>query len=298
MATTHEEAAMRRAVALSAFGLGTTSPNPPVGCVMLDSEGKVVGEGFHRRKGAAHAEVNALAAAGERARGGTAVVTLEPCNHYGRTPPSRQALIDAGIARVVIALIDPTSREEGGAAGLQMAGVEVELDVLGDEARLVVGPWLSALGSGYPHVHWTYFADDAAPSAVEPFLETTTFRSQVDAILTADGRLEEGIPGAHSPEVFSLPTVVRTEPATALTDLFSRGVRSLLVSGRSKFATGMADDGLVNRISFYVAGQPASNRPAAMAERLAYMPDGFELTAVVAVGKYVRLDVSKWPRQR
>src|SRR5215212_4318038 len=106
--------AMRRAVLLSAHGLGTTSPNPPVGCVVLDTRGDVVGTGFHERKGGPHAEGAALADAGERARGGTAVVTLEPCNHVGRTPACRQLLLDAEVARVVIAVMDPTSRGGGG----------------------------------------------------------------------------------------------------------------------------------------------------------------------------------------
>ncbi len=83
---------MRRAIALSALGFNTTSPNPPVGCVILDSTGQPVGEGYHLRKGEPHAEVHALAAAGVYATGGTAVVTLEPCNHYGRTPPCHQSL--------------------------------------------------------------------------------------------------------------------------------------------------------------------------------------------------------------
>jgi diaminohydroxyphosphoribosylaminopyrimidine deaminase/5-amino-6-(5-phosphoribosylamino)uracil reductase len=86
---------MRLAIALSARGLGTTSPNPPVGCVILDPDGAVVGVGYHQRKGEWHAEVHALAAAGERARGGTAAVTLEPCNHVGRTPACRQALLSS-----------------------------------------------------------------------------------------------------------------------------------------------------------------------------------------------------------
>ncbi|MGH3812935.1 MAG: bifunctional diaminohydroxyphosphoribosylaminopyrimidine deaminase/5-amino-6-(5-phosphoribosylamino)uracil reductase RibD, partial [Pseudonocardiaceae bacterium] len=89
MASSRELDAMRRAVVLSAFGLGTTSPNPPVGCVILDRDGHIVGEGYHERKGEPHAETQALAVAGERAGGGTAVVTLEPCNHHGRTPPCR-----------------------------------------------------------------------------------------------------------------------------------------------------------------------------------------------------------------
>ena len=108
-----EDEAMRRAIALAARGLGTTSPNPVVGCVLLDADGEVVGEGFHAYAGGPHAEIVALAQAGERARGGTAVVTLEPCNHTGRTGPCAQALIDAGVARVVIA----RRRPEPGRAG-------------------------------------------------------------------------------------------------------------------------------------------------------------------------------------
>jgi diaminohydroxyphosphoribosylaminopyrimidine deaminase/5-amino-6-(5-phosphoribosylamino)uracil reductase len=140
---------MRLAIALSANGLGTTSPNPPVGCVILDPDGAVIGTGYHQRKGEPHAEVHALSAAGTRARGGTAIVTLEPCNHVGRTPACRQALIDAGIARAVIAIIDPTSRGVGGAAMLRAAGVDVEVGVLADEARLVLGPWLTAQARGW-----------------------------------------------------------------------------------------------------------------------------------------------------
>src|ERR1041384_6563397 len=125
----HEAAAMRQAIALSTLGIGSTSPNPPVGCVILDATGQLASAGYHQRKGESHAEVHALAAAGERARGGTAVVTLEPCNHHGRTPPCHQALIDAGIARVLIAVMDPTSRGAGGAARLRDAGVHVQTDV-------------------------------------------------------------------------------------------------------------------------------------------------------------------------
>jgi diaminohydroxyphosphoribosylaminopyrimidine deaminase / 5-amino-6-(5-phosphoribosylamino)uracil reductase len=140
--TTVEADAMRRAIALSALGLGSTSPNPPVSCVILDAAGRRVGEGYHRRKGEPHAEAHALAAAGARAAGGTAVVTLEPCNHFGRTPPCHQDLIDAGIVRVLIAVIDPTSRGDGGAARLRDAGLDVEVGVLTDEAVVVLGPWL------------------------------------------------------------------------------------------------------------------------------------------------------------
>jgi diaminohydroxyphosphoribosylaminopyrimidine deaminase / 5-amino-6-(5-phosphoribosylamino)uracil reductase len=160
MATPAEVAAMRRAIGVSAAGLGTTSPNPPVGCVVLDPSGQVVGEGYHERKGEAHAEAQAIAAAGPLAQGATAVVTLEPCNHEGRTPACRQALIDAEVERVVIALIDPTSRVAGGAAALRAAGLSVETGVLADEARVILGAWLAALETRRPVVTWPYLIGD------------------------------------------------------------------------------------------------------------------------------------------
>ena len=127
-----EQSAMRRAVALSRAVLGTTSPNPPVGAVVLDAAGEVVGEGATQPPGGPHAEVVALAAAGERARGGTAVVTLEPCAHTGRTGPCTEALLAAGIARVVVGRADPTALAGGGADRLREQGVDV--DVLEHEA--------------------------------------------------------------------------------------------------------------------------------------------------------------------
>src|SRR5689334_10442383 len=128
-----EDEAMRRAIVLAARGLGATSPNPVVGCVLLDAEGAVVGEGFHAYAGGPHAEIVALAQAGGRARGGTAVVTLEPCNHTGRTGPCAEALVAAGVARVVIAVDDPTPAAAGGAATLRKAGVSVTKGVLAAE---------------------------------------------------------------------------------------------------------------------------------------------------------------------
>jgi diaminohydroxyphosphoribosylaminopyrimidine deaminase/5-amino-6-(5-phosphoribosylamino)uracil reductase len=294
MVTSIEVAAMRRAVALSAFGLGATSPNPPVGCVVLDAAGNVVGEGYHRRKGESHAEVNALAAAGEDARGGTAVVTLEPCNHQGRTPPCRQALIDAGVARVVIALIDPTSREEGGAARLQAADVDVEVGVLEDEALSVIGPWIAALKTRVPYVHFAYVADSDsdAQADLEPPPEHAIFRAGVDAVLTSDGRVEEGVPGAHSPDEFSLPSVVGTKPASWLAELYDGGTRSLLLSGRSEHASDALEKGLVDRITLYVRRQPASSRPVVPdGEHLARVPSGFAVATVSIVDPYVRMDL-------
>lgn len=153
-----ETAAMRRAIELAARGLGHTSPNPVVGCVVLDSDGRTAGEGWHQRAGGPHAEIHALRAAGERARGGTALVTLEPCNHTGRTGPCAQALIDAGIARVVYAVADPDPSATGGALTLAAAGVDVEGGLLADEAAAGNEAWLTSVLRRRPFVLWKYAA--------------------------------------------------------------------------------------------------------------------------------------------
>ncbi|WP_425472044.1 bifunctional diaminohydroxyphosphoribosylaminopyrimidine deaminase/5-amino-6-(5-phosphoribosylamino)uracil reductase RibD [Streptomyces piniterrae] len=149
---------MRRAIELAARGLGHTSPNPVVGCVVLDSAGRIAGEGWHRRAGGPHAEIHALRAAGERARGGTAVVTLEPCDHTGRTGPCSRALIDAGIARVVYAVPDPTPAATGGAVTLAEAGVDVEGGLLADDAAAGNEAWLTSVLRRRPFVLWKYAA--------------------------------------------------------------------------------------------------------------------------------------------
>ncbi|MFN2317228.1 MAG: bifunctional diaminohydroxyphosphoribosylaminopyrimidine deaminase/5-amino-6-(5-phosphoribosylamino)uracil reductase RibD [Gemmatimonadales bacterium] len=129
-----EREAMHRAVELAWNGWGRVAPNPLVGCVILQ-EGVSVGEGWHAEYGGAHAEQMALAAAGDRARGATAVVTLEPCAHTGKQPPCVEALIAAGVARVVFGAADPNAEAAGGAARLQAAGVAVEDGVLAGEVR-------------------------------------------------------------------------------------------------------------------------------------------------------------------
>jgi diaminohydroxyphosphoribosylaminopyrimidine deaminase/5-amino-6-(5-phosphoribosylamino)uracil reductase len=156
--TAAEVAAMRRALELAARGIGSTSPNPVVGCVVLDVRGEIAGEGCHERAGGPHAEVVALRAAGERARGGTAIVTLEPCSHVGRTGPCTKALIDAGIGRVVVAVRDPYPLAAGGAEALAAAGVEVISGVLEGEAERVNEAWLTFVRRGRPFVTWKYGA--------------------------------------------------------------------------------------------------------------------------------------------
>ena len=126
---------MRRALQLAALGQGRTSPNPMVGALVLGADGSLVGEGYHARAGEPHAEVGALAQAGDRARGGTLVVTLEPCCHHGRTPPCTEAVISAGIARVVVAMEDPNPLGAGGGLErLRAAGLEVISGVAGEQA--------------------------------------------------------------------------------------------------------------------------------------------------------------------
>jgi len=143
---------MGRALQLAERGLFSADPNPRVGCVLI-REGAVVGEGFHARAGEPHAEANALAAAGERARGATAYVTLEPCNHHGRTPPCSAALIAAGVARVVYAVADPNRDVAGGgAARLAAAGIDCAGGCLEREARALNAGFFSRFERGRPFV--------------------------------------------------------------------------------------------------------------------------------------------------
>lgn len=151
------DAAMRLAIEQSNQVKGTTYPNPPVGAVILDADGAVVGVGGTEPAGGDHAEVLALRRAGRLAVGGTAVVTLEPCNHYGRTPPCVNALLDAKVGAVVYAVADPNPAAAGGAARLTEAGVQVTAGVLADE--VAGGPlreWLHKQRTGLPHVTWKY----------------------------------------------------------------------------------------------------------------------------------------------
>ncbi len=148
---------MRRALELADRAAGRTSPNPMVGAVIVRDDGTVVGEGYHERAGADHAEVVALDRAGEKARGATMYVTLEPCVHYGKTPPCADAIIGAGIARVVAALEDPHELVAGrGIERLREAGIEVEVGVLEQEARRLNEAHIKFSETGLPFVYMKY----------------------------------------------------------------------------------------------------------------------------------------------
>ncbi len=143
---------MRRAIELARRGIGDVEPNPPVGCVVVRN-GQAIGEGWHQRFGGPHAEVEALAQAGEQAQGATMYVTLEPCCHHGKTPPCSQAIIQAGIGRVVVALGDPFPQVAGGGlAELAAAGIETEVGVLAELARTLCRPYLKLVETGRPWI--------------------------------------------------------------------------------------------------------------------------------------------------
>ncbi|MCV2883223.1 bifunctional diaminohydroxyphosphoribosylaminopyrimidine deaminase/5-amino-6-(5-phosphoribosylamino)uracil reductase RibD [Aestuariibacter sp. AA17] len=144
---------MNRAIQLAKKGRFTTSPNPNVGCVIVDASGSIVGEGYHQKAGTPHAEVHALHQAGERAIGATAFVTLEPCSHYGRTPPCAQALIDAGVRHVVCAMEDPNPAVSGrGFDMLRKAGITVEVGVLKAQAEAINRGFLTRMRHKRPFV--------------------------------------------------------------------------------------------------------------------------------------------------
>ena len=151
MLTSDDGAWMRRALALALHGWGQTAPNPLVGAVVV-RDGVVVGEGWHARHGGPHAEVMALAQAGDAARGAALYVTLEPCDHHGRTPPCSLAIVEAGISRVVAAMSDPNPVAAGGAARLRDAGIDVRVGVEEEAARELNAPFLHALRSERPFV--------------------------------------------------------------------------------------------------------------------------------------------------
>jgi len=279
-----------------AFGLATRGPavgdNPQVGCVLLDASGTVVAEGWHRGAGTAHAEVDALAQV-ESAAGLTAVVTLEPCNHTGRTGPCAQALIDAGVARVVYALDDPNPVAGGGADRLRAAGIAVDGGVLAAEAEELLRPWLTSVRLGRPFVtvKWASSLDGRAAAADgnSQWITGTAARQRVheqraahdaiavgtgtvladDPTLTARGDGGELLPHQPVPVVFGTTPVpadarLREHPAglielghrnldAGLALLADRGIRRLYVEGGPTLASAFLRAGLADEVLVYLA---------------------------------------------
>ncbi len=285
------ETAMRRALVLAAQG-PVTGGNPQVGCVLLDADGTIVAEGWHHGAGTPHAEIDALSKVAD-AHGLTAVVTLEPCNHQGRTGPCSVALLEAGVARVVYSLTDPSPAAGGGAERLRDGGVDVISGVLADESSVLLHEWVTAtrLGRPYVTVKWAASLDGraAANDGSSQWITGTASRQRVheeraraDAIvvgtgtvladdpsLTARGDGGELLP--HQP----LPVVIgeRGIPADArlhahpagvivtrsrdiddvLARLFERDVRRVYVEGGPTLASAFIAAGLVDEYSIYLA---------------------------------------------
>ncbi|MGR2753960.1 bifunctional diaminohydroxyphosphoribosylaminopyrimidine deaminase/5-amino-6-(5-phosphoribosylamino)uracil reductase RibD [Agromyces arachidis] len=288
-----EAAAMRRALELAERG-PARGVNPRVGCVLLDSDGRTIAEGWHRGAGTPHAEVDALERlANGAARGATAVVTLEPCNHTGRTGPCALALIDAGVARVVYAVDDPGDHSSGGAGTLRAAGVDVEGGLLADEVEAFLGDWLFAARTRRPRVtvKWASTLDGRAAAAdgssrwitgPEARADVHLRRSAADAIAVgtgtvltddpsltardADGELLDAQP---VPVVFGRREVPAgaaierhphaalrfpgTDLAAELGELQRRGIRSLFVEGGPTLASAFLAAGLADELLVYLA---------------------------------------------
>ncbi len=288
-----EVEAMRRALALAASADAPPGPNPRVGCVLIAPEGTVIAEGSHRGAGTAHAEVDALVHAGERAAGATAVVTLEPCNHHGRTPPCADALVAAGVARVVYAQGDPHAVAAGGALRLREAGIDVEGGVLADEAAALNEAWTFAVTHGRPLVTWKVAATldgrVAASDGTSRWIsgersraQVHDLRSAVDAILVGTGtviaddpqltaRTGDGMPTDVQPlrvvvgmrdlppdrrvlDSASETLRLRThDPVEVLDVLQAREIRHVLLEGGPTVAAAFVRAGLVDRVVWYVA---------------------------------------------
>lgn len=283
----NETEAMQRALQLAATEGVPLGPNPRVGCVILRG-GEVLAQGYHRGAGTPHAEADALSRCID-ATGSTAVVTLEPCNHTGRTGPCAQALIAAGVSRVVYALPDPNPVAAGGAQTLRQAGVQVSSGLLEDQARDVNRAWLFGLSHKRPLVTWKFAASLDGRSAaadgtsqwitgLEARADVHRLRAQCDVILVGTGTVVADNPlltartgTAHQPlravmgmrelspelKVFNHDAetvVLRThDPEQALAELFEAGRRHVWLEGGPTLAAVFLRTGFVDEVIAYIA---------------------------------------------
>jgi diaminohydroxyphosphoribosylaminopyrimidine deaminase/5-amino-6-(5-phosphoribosylamino)uracil reductase len=227
-----DETLMDRAIALAIRGIGSVEPNPPVGCVLVQG-GEVVGEGFHEHFGGPHAEVNALRAAGPRATGATAYVTLEPCCHHGKTPPCTQALIAAGVKRVVVAVHDPYPKVSGrGIAELQAAGIACDVNLRAAEVTWLLAPYRKLITTGRPWIiaKWamtldgklaTHTGDSQWISSEASRGVVHQIRGRVDAVMIGSGTAHSDNPlltarPVHASDVKRIATRIVVDSAASL----------------------------------------------------------------------------------
>jgi diaminohydroxyphosphoribosylaminopyrimidine deaminase / 5-amino-6-(5-phosphoribosylamino)uracil reductase len=278
---------LARALELAERGRGTTHPNPVVGAVVV-SDGDVVGEGWHERKGGPHGEVVALEAAGERARGATLYVTMEPCTHHGSTPPCTQAILDAGVERVVAGALDPNPEAGGGLEELRAAGVDVEL-IDSFEARAQNEAWRTWVTQGRPFV--TYKAamtlDGRLTLPGERWISghgsrrlVHELRAASDAVAVGMGTVASDAPQLTARDVGAtrqprrlafgrgpLPEgsdlELRTGPlGDELAALASDGVQSLLLEGGPTLAGAFFREDLIDKLLVFTAPSVSGEGPA------------------------------------
>lgn len=310
---TYDEKYMRRALELAAHGMGNTSPNPMVGAVIVDPEGNIIGEGYHRRCGQAHAEVNAVASVKDKSqlRDCTMYVTLEPCSHYGKTPPCAKLIIDSGIPRVVVGAGDPFREVAGrGIHMLRDAGVDVVEGVLAQESRTLNRRFFTAHTQSRPFVtlKWAQSADgfmdsdrpDGLPHRFSSYLGTTLvhrLRSLYDAILVGSGTVKADNPRldcrlwtGRSPQPVILDRSRRIDISnlkmaspiisqardipTLLSDLYRRGITSVLVEGGSHILKAFIDSGLWDTARVEVTPEMLGSHGRVKAPEIPQLPTG------------------------
>jgi diaminohydroxyphosphoribosylaminopyrimidine deaminase/5-amino-6-(5-phosphoribosylamino)uracil reductase len=288
---------LERALELAERGRGTTHPNPIVGAVVV-RDGEVAGEGWHERKGGPHAEVVALDAAGERARGGTLFVTMEPCAHHGTTPPCTDAVLRAGIARVVAGALDPNPEAQGGLDTLRDAGVDVEL-VDSFAARVQNEAWRTWVSKRRPFVvlklaqtldgYVTVPGTSRWISGPESRRRVHELRAQVDAVAVGMGTASADDPRLTARDVGatrqprrlvfghgSSALEVRSGPLDAeLRSLAEEGVQSLLVEGGPTIARSFLEADLVDKLLLFIA-------PGTAGEGLHFDPPHLRLSRLTA----------------
>lgn len=300
--------AMRRAIELAANG-PAVDPNPRVGCVLLGPDGAVLGQGWHHGAGTPHAEIQALRDAGVTAgrdrltAGCTAVVTLEPCNHTGRTGPCSRALIAAGVQRVVIGQSDPNPVAAGGAQTLAEAGIEVVGEVLTDQARALNPDWTFSMVHGRPRVVWKYAATldgrSAAQDGTSRWITSDQARARVHlersrcaavmvgtgTALADDPRLTvRGVAVAHQPlrvvvgrrplppgshlldDSAPMVQITSHDPQFVLAELQRRGVHRVWLEGGPRLAGAFCRAGLIDEVIAHIAPTLLGSGPAALAD--------------------------------
>lgn len=288
-----EQHAMRRALELASTPGVPLGPNPRVGCVLLTPDGAEIAEGYHRGAGTPHAEAAALAEAGVDARGATAVVTLEPCHHTGRTGPCSQALLEAGVTRVVFAQPDPNLVARGGETALRTAGVAVEFGLMEREARALNRAWTFAMEHDRPFVTWKFATTlDGRSAAVDGTsrwvtsraarVDTHRLRARCDVVLVGTGTVEIDDPELTVRDEYDAPVnhqplravmglreidparrvlndraetlrLQTRDPHEALAQLHARDRQHVFLEGGPHLAAAFVRAGLVDEVVAYVA---------------------------------------------